>query len=76
MTAVIEGGLAPGPGIEDPAPGPTPGITGGPGTEATPGEEGGQDQRVAAGAARVEKMDHKTKIDGQSSTYCIRDPVI
>ena len=53
-TVVTEGGLGlgPGPGTEDLALGPTPGITGGPGTRATPGAGEDLDQRVAAGAAR------------------------
>jgi len=55
VTAVTERGpgLGPGLGIEDLAPGPTPGTTGGPGTRATPGAGGDLDQRVAAGAAEV-----------------------
>jgi len=53
VTAVTEGGPGRGLGIEDLAPGPTPGTTGGPGTRATPGAGEDLDQRVAAGAAEV-----------------------
>jgi len=53
VTAVTEGGPGRGLGIEDLAPGPTPGTTGGRGTRATPGAGEDLDQRVAAGAAEV-----------------------
>jgi len=55
VTAVRKGGLAPVPGTEDPAPGPTPGTTGGPETGATPRAGGGQAPRVVAGAANKPK---------------------
>ncbi len=59
VTAVREGGLAPGPGTEDPAPDPIPGMTGSLGTGATPGAGGGQGRRVAAGAAKAkENLNH------------------
>ena len=59
VTAVREGGLAPGPGTEDPAPDPIPGMTGSLGTGATPGAGGGQGPRVAAGAAKAkENLNH------------------
>lgn len=71
VTAVRKGGLAPGPGTEDPAPGQTPGTTGGPETEATPGAGEGQAPRAVAGAAK--KIVYHLNINEWSSTNRIHD---